>query len=105
MAAVALAIGWYRVDHAGQFPPALDALVPKYLPSVPPDPMAAGGQPLRYLARDDDSIVYSVGVNGIDDQGNTARGPGVRIVQGKWDSLDGVTTLKPKPAEEQTEQP
>lgn len=96
MAAVALAIRLYRADHAGRWPESLGDLVPAYLPSVPIDPFAAGGKPLRYLpnalgweippalAAAESSYVpapgtgpflggpavYSVGADGIDDGGS-----------------------------------
>jgi len=96
MAAVALAVRLYRADHAGRWPDSLEQLVPDYLPSVPSDPFAAGGRPLRYL-RDSPGwdipptmaaaessyipppgtgpflggpVVYSVGEDGIDDGGS-----------------------------------
>ncbi len=67
LAALALAIRLYQLDHAGQRPAALDALVPDYLPALPLDPYAANGQPLRYLADPLAPYVYSVGDNGKDD--------------------------------------
>jgi hypothetical protein len=96
MAAVALAIRFYRADHAGRWPQSLDELVPAYLPSVPADPFAAGGKPLKYLpdtpgwdippalAAAESSfipppgtgpfiggpVVYSVGEDGVDDGGS-----------------------------------
>jgi hypothetical protein len=73
LAAVALAVRLYRVDHDGQFPPSLEALVPAYLPEVPVDPAAPDGRPLKYLVikgglpdGGDRPIVYSVGTDGVD---------------------------------------
>jgi hypothetical protein len=73
LTAVSLAFRLYRVDHAGQFPPSLDALVPQYLPQVPVDPAAPDGRPLKYLLikgglpdGGDRPIVYSVGTDGLD---------------------------------------
>ncbi|HEV2292727.1 MAG TPA: hypothetical protein VGR35_02665 [Tepidisphaeraceae bacterium] len=71
LAAVALAIRLYQLDHNGQRPPTLDALVPAYLPAVPLDPFAGGGQPLGYVPDRIAPYVYSVGENGIDDSALT----------------------------------
>jgi hypothetical protein len=72
-AAVMLAIRLYRADHAGAFPPSLDALVPAYLPRVPVDPAAGDGRPVKYLVikgglpdGGDRPILYSVGTDGVD---------------------------------------
>jgi hypothetical protein len=70
MAAVSLAAQLYRADH-GTWPPTLEALVPKYLPQVPRDPLAANGAALGYLLVPralpdgaDRPVVYSVGRDG-----------------------------------------
>ncbi|MGE5607956.1 MAG: hypothetical protein ACM359_01770 [Bacillota bacterium] len=72
VAALKLAIRWYQLEHGGQLPPTLEALVPQYLAAVPLDPFAAKGQALRYGPSAQDpmrcSILYSVGINGIDDK-------------------------------------
>lgn len=47
MAATAIAIRLYQLDHEGQRPAALDALVPDYLPAVPVDPYV-GDRPIGY---------------------------------------------------------
>jgi hypothetical protein len=51
----------------GRLPNALDELVGEFLTQIPHDPI--GGQPLRYVRRDEGFLIYSVGVNGIDDGG------------------------------------
>ncbi len=61
LAATALAIRWYAVDHSGQLPPTLDALIPKYLPAMPTDFLAADSHPIRYLPQSANPIIYSVG--------------------------------------------
>jgi hypothetical protein len=77
LAAAALAIRMYQLDHAGQRPATLDALVPNYLPAVPTDPFN-GSAPIRYIADGDDPYVYSVGEDGADDSANTATSRGWR---------------------------
>ena len=72
LAATCLAARLYAIDHGGKLPEKLGDLVPAYLPSVPLDPLAAGGMPLRYVNEQADPQrprVYSVGVDGKDDGG------------------------------------
>jgi hypothetical protein len=67
LAATALAIRMYQLDHAGQHPSTLDALVPQYLPAVPGDPFNGEASPLRYIADAQEPYIYSVGEDGKDD--------------------------------------
>ncbi len=53
-----LAVERYRLAH-GRYPETLDALVPEFLDAVPEDPF--DGKPLRYQARANGFVVYSVG--------------------------------------------
>lgn len=72
LAATCLAARLYALDHGGSLPEKLDDLVPQYLPSVPLDPLAAGGTPLRYVNERTDPQrprVYSVGRDGSDHGG------------------------------------
>lgn len=66
MAATALAIRLYEVDH-GRRPATLDELVPAYLPAVPVDPFTEDASPLRYLPDGAPARLYSIGENGVDD--------------------------------------
>lgn len=68
MAATALAIRLYEVDH-GQRPASLEELVPNYLPSVPQDPFAEPARQLGYLPGSNPPILYSVFEDGMDDGG------------------------------------
>lgn len=70
LAAIALAMRWYAVEHNGKFPEQLEELVPKYLPAIPKDPLAAGDPLLKYLPNPQDLIIYSAGVDGRDDNGS-----------------------------------
>jgi hypothetical protein len=65
-AIVALALERHRLEH-GAYPDKLEGLVPTYLKSIPLDPY--DGQPLRYRRLADGVVVYSVGLDGIDDGG------------------------------------
>lgn len=101
-AATALAVRWYALEHDGQLPGRLEDLVPKYLPKVPVDPMAAGGKPLGYVAGER-PIVYSVGENGRDDGGKepppTATAREIRAMS------DEVVHLKRHPRPPKPEEP
>jgi len=63
---VAFALAAYRAD-TGRYPAKLDELTPKYLPKVPGDLFSGG--PLIYRPDADSYLLYSVGVNGIDEDG------------------------------------
>ncbi|MCW5775175.1 MAG: hypothetical protein KIS87_01840 [Phycisphaeraceae bacterium] len=65
-ALVAIALELHRRRH-GEYPAALGDLVPVFLPAVPPDRF--DGNPLRYALRDGRPLLYSIGVDGIDDAG------------------------------------
>jgi hypothetical protein len=67
---VALALRLYRKEH-GRYPEDLQALAPKFLPSVPSDPY--DGKPLRYRKLQKGFKVWSVGGNRKDDGGVKVR--------------------------------
>ena len=66
---VAFALAMYRNDE-GRYPPKLDALAPRYLPQVPNDLFS--GKELIYRPTAAGYLLYSVGVNGRDDQGRSS---------------------------------
>jgi hypothetical protein len=59
-----LALAEYNSAHGG-FPETLDVLVPKYLENVPMD--STTGQPFVYMKEDAGYLLYSFGINGVDD--------------------------------------
>jgi hypothetical protein len=61
-----IALHRYRLAD-GDFPATLDELVPKFLPTLPLDPM--DGKPLRYILKPDGPVLYSIGADGIDGGG------------------------------------
>jgi hypothetical protein len=63
---VAFALAAYRAD-TGRYPAKLDDLAPKYLSAVRNDLFS--GQPLIYRRTEKGYLLYSVGVNGVDDGG------------------------------------
>jgi len=60
------ALKQYKADQ-GQFPDALNGLMPKYIPALPEDPFS--GQPYCYRKEGDEFVLYSVGENRNDDGG------------------------------------
>ena len=101
LAATALAIRWYQLDHDGQRPARLDALVPKYLPSVPKDSLLRD-QPLGYLPDTNRPRLYSAGANNVDDKGSDAYirpYPDGRASQrgDEWRTLDRCVFLDRQP--------
>jgi len=101
LAAVALAVRSYAVDHGGRLPGRLEDLETVYLPAVPVDPFARSGEKVRYRGTGDQPVIYSVGFNGVDDGGSDERradapkreyGPPDR-----WDFLDGSVHLTRRP--------
>lgn len=68
LAVSALALHRWQLAHKN-FPATLQELVPQFLPAVPIDPF--DGQPLRYRRQEDGTfLLYSVGRNGKDEEGN-----------------------------------
>ena len=64
---VVIALEQWRREH-GRWPERLEQLVPKYLEVVPADQF--DGRNLRYLARSEGPLLYSVGRDGLDEDGN-----------------------------------
>jgi len=65
---IAIALSAWRSEHVS-YPETLAELQPQYLKSVPTD--LFNDQPLNYVRTPDGYWCYSVGENGIDDQGST----------------------------------
>jgi hypothetical protein len=98
MAAAALAVRRFIVDNSGRKPIGLEELVPKYLPSVPQDPMAINA-PLKYRTNEKEWLVYSTGDDGQDDAGAWRAGPTKQASQGvpdRWRAFDAVMHLQRK---------
>ena len=56
----------YRRDNGG-YPDELDALQERYIAEIPLDPFS--GEAFRYVKEDEKYLLYSVGPNGIDNEG------------------------------------
>jgi hypothetical protein len=65
---LAFASAAYRRDH-GRYPETLEALAPRYLPRIPLDLFS--GKALTYRPAADGYLLYSVGINGQDDEGRS----------------------------------
>ena len=71
-AMVACALERYRLAQ-GQYPDSLGVLVPAWLKQVPADLLAPGGAPLKYRREADGGFVlYSIGLNRLDENGKSA---------------------------------
>lgn len=68
LAGTGLAIRLYELDH-GRRPQTLQQLVPDYLPGVPEDRFATDHSAIRYKPNASPPVLYSIGVNGLDDMG------------------------------------
>jgi hypothetical protein len=65
---LAFALAAYQRDQ-GRYPKDLDALAPKYLKKIPNDLFS--GNPLIYRPSENGYLLYSVGVNGLDEKGQS----------------------------------
>ena len=54
----------------GEWPAKVEDLVPEILPELPADPLGKAGELMRLKRDGDDLVIYSVGINGLDDGGN-----------------------------------
>ncbi|HUA66509.1 MAG TPA: hypothetical protein VME24_11715 [Alphaproteobacteria bacterium] len=91
----AIALKRWHLKH-GDYPATLDALVPKYLPAVPLDPV--DGKPLRYRRKADGTfLLYSVGPNGVDDGGNPALEKGAKSANMFWLDYNALDWVWPSP--------
>jgi hypothetical protein len=84
LARTAIALERYRLAH-GAFPESLDALAPQYIEKVPHD--VIGGQPLKYRREAKGAfLLYSVGWNEKDDDGEVAFNPDgtIDFQSGDW---------------------
>lgn len=81
IAQVAIALRLYRHKH-GRYPDSLQALVPRFLPSVPIDPFT--GKPLQYRRTQKGFRVWSIGSDGKDESGL------VRMEEHRWGKGDIV---------------
>jgi hypothetical protein len=97
LARTAIALKRHELRH-GKLPCSLAALVPEFLPQPPIDYM--DGQPLRYCLDSDVSfLLYSVGPDGRDDEGDTS--PTRTLGTSNWSFQNGRDLVWPQPASEE----
>ncbi|MDP1561977.1 MAG: hypothetical protein Q8M16_11415 [Pirellulaceae bacterium] len=94
----ALGVIRYQREH-GRLPETLNDLVGDFLEQVPQDPF--DNLPLRYVPKGDKFVIYSVGVNGVDDGGQVV----MRRIGEEWYSFvadpaleENIDELRPLPA-------
>lgn len=77
---LAFALAAYRADN-GRYPAKLDDLAPKHLARIPGDSFS--GKALVYKQTEDGYLLYSVGINGVDEEGrwteDVPRGDDLRV--------------------------
>jgi hypothetical protein len=90
----AIALKRYELRH-GSAPETLEALVPDFIAAVPTDPMS--GEPLRYRATESGWVLYSVGEDGVDNDGDsTLADPATPAKErGIWSGRDFVWPVSP----------
>ena len=97
IAAIMLALRLYQVDHQGTLPESLLELVPRYLAAVPNDPFDLKGAPIRYLPHRSPPLLYSVGLDGIDDHGSRTSTVHYGHANSPWDDEDAVFPIAATP--------
>jgi hypothetical protein len=82
-AEVGIALELFRRQH-GNYPASLNELTPQFLPEIPADRIT--GDPVKYRLVDGKPLVYSVGVDRVDDGGKLPgfERPGRRYSAAKW---------------------
>lgn len=94
----ALAAECYRQKFQ-TWPASLDQLCPQFLADVPLDPF--DGEPLRFRRTEDGIVIYAVGSDGVDNNGNLDREhptqPGVDIGFRLWNIAKRRQPAHPKP--------
>ncbi len=100
LAATALAIRLYSLEHDGRRPGDLAELVPTLLAKVPADPLAADGAGLRYVNDAQRPRIYSVGEDGTDDGGDDTERRLPLAMRGPMDIVFDLI-LQPRPVEEE----
>jgi hypothetical protein len=94
----AIALRRYELRHH-QLPATLDQLTPDLLQTVPIDCM--DGEPLNYRPNADGTfLLYSVGENGVDDDGNPSLEKGVIGSNHYWQNDHALDWVWPQPATE-----
>jgi hypothetical protein len=92
----AIALKRYQLKH-GNCPADLNSLAPEFVPTIPIDAM--DGEPLHYRPNADGTfLLYSVGANGKDDDGNPSLEKGVTGSISYWQNDHALDWVWPQPA-------
>jgi hypothetical protein len=92
----AIALKRFQLKH-GSYPPSLNSLVPEFVSAVPRDPV--DGERLRYRLQSDGTfLLYSVGENGKDDDGNPSLEKYMDGSSFNWLNLHALDWVWPQPA-------
>lgn len=97
LAAIALASRWFLLEH-GRFAEKWSDLVPAYLPNIPSD-LFTDGQPIQARFSGEQSLFWSVGQDGKDDQADEMTRYGISH---SWHAPDRVLHLTHLPREYNT---
>jgi hypothetical protein len=81
-------------EDRGQVPQTLADLIPLYLPSAPGDLMDGSGKAMRYRLDGDGVTVWSVGENGMDENGGLTAGGGTDRYRKQPDMVYGAAWRK-----------
>ena len=82
---LAFAVTAYRIDH-GKYPVRLTAVVPKYLAKLPKDRFNNDAD-FQYTSQGNQCLLYSVGLNGVDDGGKGSEDREKEEHGGDWDDI------------------
>ena len=94
VAGTALAIRLYEIDFWHR-PGTLAELVPEYLPQMLEDPFTEDGEALRYLPNATHPVVYSIGDDGLDEEGNAEEWVDVTFFLDGWRLEDNADDKAP----------
>jgi len=90
----AIALKRSQLKH-GNYPPDLNSLVPEFVSAVPFDPV--DGQPLRYRPKADGTfLLYSIGENGKDDNGDPSLEKGAQSKSLYWQNIQALDWVWPQ---------
>jgi len=90
----AIALKRYQLKH-GNYPPDLNSLVPEFVSTIPFDPV--DGQPLRYRPKAEGTfLLYSIGENSKDDNGDSSIEKGVISPSLYWQNAHALDWVWPQ---------
>jgi hypothetical protein len=94
------ALEQFRAE-TGKYPQSLAELVPTHIAKIPLDPLAR--KPFRYRAKNDGYMLWSIGSNGVDDDGRTRKKYDIRNGLDNTNTWDDDLFIVPRRLEPFTE--